>query len=88
VREHALLVEEVRAAGSCEATVDLRTREIELASGRRMEFDVDARRRAQLLTGEDEIASTLRKQPKIDAFRDAHARRSVGLYLHDARRRE
>ena len=78
---HALVVDEALGECACEATVDLRTQEIELASGRRIGFDLDVRRRAQLLSGEDEIAATLRKAAAIDAFRAAHARRAPWLYL-------
>jgi len=79
---HALVVDEARVEPGCEATVDLRTQEIAFASGRRIRFEVDARRRAQLLSGEDEIAATLRRQARIDAFRGDHARRAPWLYLH------
>jgi 3-isopropylmalate/(R)-2-methylmalate dehydratase small subunit len=78
---HALAVDEARTGDPCDATVDLRIQEIAFASGRRIGFDLDARRREQLLSGEDQIASTLRKRPGIDAFRASHARRSPWLYL-------
>ena len=77
---HALVVGEARAAAPCEATIDLRTQQISFASGRSIGFDLDARRRAQLLSGEDEIAATLRRRPEIDAFRARHARRAPWLY--------
>lgn len=77
---HALVVDEARGQRACEATVDLRTQQIELDSGRRIGFDVDGRRRAQLLAGEDEIDATLRRRSTIDAFRTRHARRAPWLY--------
>jgi 3-isopropylmalate/(R)-2-methylmalate dehydratase small subunit len=79
---HAQLAAEVQARAICEASVDLRVRRIVLPSGSTIEFDLDARRQAQLLSGDDEIAATLRKKRQIDAFRDAHARRSPWLYRH------
>ena len=78
---HALVVDEALGECACEATVDLRTQEIELASGRRIGFELDARRRAKLLSGEDEIAATLHRSATIDAFRTGHARRAPWLYL-------
>jgi 3-isopropylmalate/(R)-2-methylmalate dehydratase small subunit len=77
---HAQLAAEVQARAICEASVDLRVRRIVLPSGSTIEFDLDARRQAQLLSGDDEIAATLRRKGQIDAFRDAHARRSPWLY--------
>jgi len=78
---HALVVDEALGEEASEATVDLRTQEIEFASGRRIGFDLDARRRAKLLSGEDEIAATLNRWATIDSFRAAHARRAPWLYL-------
>ena len=78
---HTLVVDEARGQDTCQATVDLRTQQIELASGRRIGFELDARRRAQLLSGEDEIAATLRRKATIDAFRTRHARLAPWLYL-------
>ncbi|HEY6894058.1 MAG TPA: 3-isopropylmalate dehydratase small subunit [Rhodanobacteraceae bacterium] len=77
---HERLAAEVQAQAVCEASVDLRLRQIALPSGSTIEFDLDARRQAQLLSGEDEIAATLRRQARIDAFRHAHAQRSPWLY--------
>jgi len=78
---HALVVDEALGEEASEATVDLRTQEIELASGRRIGFDLDARRRAKLLSGEDEIAATLNRWATIDSFRAGHAQRAPWLYL-------
>jgi len=77
---HEKLAAEVQGEAVGEASVDLRLRQIVLPSGSTIEFDLDARRQAQLLSGEDEIGATLRRQAQIDAFRDAHARRSPWLY--------
>jgi len=78
---HALVVDEALGEEASEATVDLRTQEIEFASGRRIGFDLDARRRAKLLSGEDEIAATLNRWATIDSFRAGHAQRAPWLYL-------
>ena len=78
---HALVVDEALGEEASEATVDLRTQEIELASGRRIGFGLDARRRAKLLSGEDEIAATLNRWATIDSFRAGHAQRAPWLYL-------
>ena len=80
--KHRLLAAEVEARSTCEATIDVRHREITLPSGATIEFDLDARRQKQLLSGEDEIAATLRRQAAIAAFRTKHAGRAPWLYPH------
>jgi 3-isopropylmalate/(R)-2-methylmalate dehydratase small subunit len=77
---HALIVAEVQQRDECEVTVDVRSCRIVLPSGATIGFDLDARRQAQLLSGEDEIGATLRKRATIDAFRAEHARRAPWLY--------
>jgi 3-isopropylmalate/(R)-2-methylmalate dehydratase small subunit len=77
---HRIVKDEVQAHAACVATVDVRRREIVLPSGSTIEFELDARRQSQLLSGEDEIAATLQRQATIDAFRAEHARGAPWLY--------
>jgi 3-isopropylmalate/(R)-2-methylmalate dehydratase small subunit len=77
---HRVVVDEVQAHVACVATVDVHRRKIALPSGAAIEFELDARRQSQLLSGEDEIAATLRRQSTIDAFRAEHARSAPWLY--------
>jgi len=77
---HRLLVDAVRSGAPCEATVDVQTARIVLQNAHEIPFELDARRQAQLLSGEDEIGSTLRRHAAIDEFRARQARRSPWLY--------
>jgi 3-isopropylmalate/(R)-2-methylmalate dehydratase small subunit len=77
---HQAVVDEVQGRDACVATVDVRRREIVLPSGAAIGFDLDRRRQQQLLSGDDEIAATLRRQPSIDAFRAEHAQNAPWLY--------
>ena len=77
---HRIVTNEVQTRGACVATIDVRRREIALPSGATVGFELDTRRQAQLISGEDEIAATLRRQSTIDAFRAEHARSAPWLY--------
>jgi len=77
---HRLVVDEVQARDACVATIDVRRRAIVLPSGSAIGFELDLRRQSQLVSGEDEIAATLKRQATIDTFRAEHARGAPWLY--------
>lgn len=78
--DHALLVAQASAARPLHASVDVEARRIETSAGSVIGFDLDARKQSILLTGEDEIAATLRRYGEIAAFRERHRERAPWLY--------
>jgi 3-isopropylmalate/(R)-2-methylmalate dehydratase small subunit len=75
-------VEHTQGAGRI--SVDLEEQTITSPSGTRHRFEIDPRRRAGLLEGLDEIASTLRRDEQIRAFQAAD--RSERPWIHFARK--
>jgi 3-isopropylmalate/(R)-2-methylmalate dehydratase small subunit len=73
-------VEHTQGAGRI--SVDLEEQTITSPSGTRHRFEIDPRRRAGLLEGLDEIASTLRRDEQIRAFQAAD--RSDRPWIHFA----
>jgi 3-isopropylmalate/(R)-2-methylmalate dehydratase small subunit len=60
-------------------TVDVAQKKLMFAS-ETIDFELDPRRQAALLSGADEIAETLQKSASIEAFRVAHRQRAPWLY--------
>lgn len=56
------------AAGTGAMTVDLEQRQLLLAAGETVPFDIDSEHRQRLLLGLDEIGLTLQHEAEIDAF--------------------
>jgi 3-isopropylmalate/(R)-2-methylmalate dehydratase small subunit len=75
-------VEHTQGAGRI--SVDLEEQTITSPSGTRHRFEIDPRRRAGLLEGLDEIASTLRRDEQIRAFQAAD--RTERPWIHFARK--
>jgi 3-isopropylmalate/(R)-2-methylmalate dehydratase small subunit len=75
-------VEHTQGAGRI--SVDLEEQTITSPSGTRHRFEIDPRRRAGLLEGLDEIASTLRRDEQIRAFQTVD--RSERPWIHFARK--
>jgi 3-isopropylmalate/(R)-2-methylmalate dehydratase small subunit len=75
-------VEHTQGAGRI--SVDLEQQTITSPSGTRHRFEIDPRRRAGLLEGLDEIASTLRRDQQIRAFQAAD--RTERPWIHFARK--
>jgi 3-isopropylmalate/(R)-2-methylmalate dehydratase small subunit len=75
-------VEHTQGAGRI--SVDLEEQTITSPSGTRHRFEIDPRRRAGLLEGLDEIASTLRRDEEIQAFQAAD--RTERPWIHFARK--
>jgi 3-isopropylmalate/(R)-2-methylmalate dehydratase small subunit len=75
-------VEHTQGAGRI--SVDLEEQTITSPSGTRHRFEIDPRRRAGLLEGLDEIASTLRRDGEIQAFQAAD--RTERPWIHFARK--
>jgi 3-isopropylmalate/(R)-2-methylmalate dehydratase small subunit len=61
-------------------TVDVQAMTIVMPSGATIPFEIDARRRARLLSGADEIQETLAYADAIARFREGQRRRSPWLY--------
>jgi 3-isopropylmalate/(R)-2-methylmalate dehydratase small subunit len=79
-RDHARLVDLCTKALPCTVHVDVAAGTLATADGETFGFELDARRRAMLLSGTDEIAATLEASPKIEAFRARHRKSSPWLY--------
>jgi len=75
-------VEHTQGAGRI--SLDLEEQTITSPSGTRHRFEIDPRRRAGLLEGLDEIASTLRRDEEIRAFQAAD--RTERPWIHFARK--
>jgi 3-isopropylmalate/(R)-2-methylmalate dehydratase small subunit len=75
-------VEHTQGAGRI--SVDLEEQTITSPSGTRHRFEIDPRRRAGLLEGLDEVASTLRRDEEIQAFQAAD--RTERPWIHFARK--
>jgi len=61
-------------------TVDVAQKHLVLDDGEMIAFELDARRRSNLLAGADEIAGTLQHEQAIEAFRARHRERAPWLY--------
>jgi 3-isopropylmalate/(R)-2-methylmalate dehydratase small subunit len=61
-------------------TVDVERQAVVTPDGSSIPFELDARRRARLLSGADEIGETLARADDIERFRAAHRQRSPWLY--------
>ena len=70
--------------GAGRVGVDLEEQTITSPTGQRYRFEIDPRRRAGLLEGLDEVASTLRRDDEIRAFQAAD--RAARPWIHFARK--
>ncbi len=70
----ASLRRQLHAAPGAAVTVDLEAQTVTAPDGSVHRFDVDPFRKQMLLTGQDEIALTLRHETEIRAFEARHAR--------------
>jgi 3-isopropylmalate/(R)-2-methylmalate dehydratase small subunit len=70
-------------SGDLTVTINVAGKCIMMPTGEPIGFELDPRRQTSLLEGADEIAETLRLQPSITAFRDAHRQRAPWLYPSD-----
>jgi len=77
---HAAIASAAIAAQPLVLTVDVDRCELVIPSGETIAFGLDARRRAALLSGADEIAGTLAHQAEMERFRAAHRARAPWLY--------
>lgn len=78
--EHALLCEAATQPRALRVDVDLGESLIVLANGERLHFAIEARRRAMLLEGRDEISCTEDRAAEIASFRSVHRSRFPWLY--------
>jgi 3-isopropylmalate/(R)-2-methylmalate dehydratase small subunit len=62
------LMEDAALGANARVTVDLERQVVIRANGEEIASDIDAGRKAALLTGQDEIAETLKSAPAIDRF--------------------
>ncbi len=74
------LMEDARAGANAVFTVDLEAQEITRPDGGVVRFEIDPFRKRCLLEGLDDIALTLRKAGKIDAFEERQKRERPWLY--------
>src|SRR5271168_3307897 len=79
----ALAAEVEHSQGAGRISVDLEEQAITSPSGNRHRFEIDPRRRAGLLKGLDEIASTLQRDAEIRAFQATD--RTERPWIHFAR---
>jgi 3-isopropylmalate/(R)-2-methylmalate dehydratase small subunit len=78
--DHARLAERAEGLDPFYVTVDVGARMVLGMNGEILEFELDARRQAMLMSGADEIASTLALGARIEAFRAGHRARKPWLY--------
>jgi len=76
----ASLRRQLHAAPGAAVTVDLEAQTVTAPDGSVHRFDVDPFRKQMLLTGQDEIALTLRHETEIRAFEAHHAREMPWLF--------
>ena len=76
--DHALLVS-IAISSPLQLTVDVVQTRL-LFADHTVEFDLDERRKATLLSGADEITQTLTMSEQIEAFRSLHRQRFPWLY--------
>lgn len=67
----------IAACAGSEITVDLAACAITLPDGARLQFEVDQRTRARLLSGQDDIARTLTHESEIAAFEAADRQSAI-----------
>jgi 3-isopropylmalate/(R)-2-methylmalate dehydratase small subunit len=82
-RDHEGLAGRVSGAAPYEVTVDVAGRQLTGAGGEVVAFELDPHKQAALLSGRDEIASTLEHFDRIGEFRARHRAHRRWLYGRD-----
>jgi 3-isopropylmalate/(R)-2-methylmalate dehydratase small subunit len=77
--DHARLAQ-AAARGELHIVVDVAAKRLVLPSGEAIGFELDPRRQARLMRGEDEIGETLHLRDEIARFRAQHQARAPWLY--------
>ena len=67
------LMEDAGLGANARVTVDLERQVVIRANGEEIAFEIDAGRKEALLSGQDEIAETLKAAPSIDRFETTRA---------------
>jgi len=78
--DHERLVQCAGEAAPYFVTVDVEAGKVESHEGEAFFFDLDERKRALLMSGLDEIGSTLAASERIQAFREHHRQGKPWLY--------
>lgn len=81
---HRALAESATEREPLTLTVDVERLQIVTPEGAPIAFTLDARRRARLLSGADEIAETMSHAAAIERFRAEHRQRAPWLYAPKA----